>query len=373
MTTQTPIRIAFCITELDPGGAEQTLVQLVTRLDRSEWEPQVFCLGPEGALVQPIRDAGIPIMCFGATGIVDSFVVFRLASQLEKFRPAVLQSFLFHANIMGRIAAKLSRVPVVVSGIRVAERRSRWPLRIDRWTNSLVDQNVAVSQSVANFTIDSANLSEKKVTVIPNGVDCRRFKAAIPTDLISEFGIPADDRVLLFVGRLEHQKAPELLMQSAPSILTEFNDCHLLLVGEGPMATELAEEAKLSAFSHRIHFAGRRKDVPSLMRASTLLLSPSRWEGMPNVVLEAMAAGLPVVATDVEGVAELIEDSVSGWLVGPNSAQKFASALIEVLKTPHNLPHVATTAQTIVSERFTYEAMTQRYTSLYRDLLSEIP
>ena len=144
MTNQPPTRIAFCITELDPGGAEQTLVQLATRLDRQDWEPRVYCLGPEAALVKPIQDAGIPVTCFGARGIADSLVLFRLASQLEKFQPTVLQSFLFHANIMGRFAAKLARVPVVVSGIRVAEQRSSWPLRIDRWSNGLVDKNVRI-------------------------------------------------------------------------------------------------------------------------------------------------------------------------------------------------------------------------------------
>ncbi|MBM81801.1 MAG: hypothetical protein CMJ78_14585 [Planctomycetaceae bacterium] len=366
--TATPTRIAFCITELDPGGAEQTLVQLVKGLDRDQWEPRVYCLGPDAALAEPIREAGIPVTCFGARGILDAFVVFRLASELEKFQPAVLQTFLFHANVLGRLAARLARIPIVVSGIRVAEQRSRWPLRIDRWTNSLVNQNVAVSESVKRFSIETAGLDEGKLIVIPNGVDASRFETASPANL-EELAIPSDAKKLLFVGRLEFQKAPELLLEAVTPLMQQDESIHLLLAGEGPMKRELTEQANAASLANRIHFLGRREDVPGLMKASTLLVSPARWEGMPNVLLEAMSAALPIVATDVEGVSELIQDGVSGWLSVPNSADELRTAIRKALESPNEWETLSLAAQTIAKNGLTYHAMTQRYAAVYRNLL----
>jgi hypothetical protein len=152
MSTTAPIRIAFCITELDPGGAERALVELVTRLDPAQFEPAVFCLGPRGALAVDLERANIPVMCLGATRARDVWILFRLRKALRAFRPVILQTWLHHANILGRIAGRLARVPIIVSGIRVAEQRSAWRLRMDRLTQSLVDAHICVSQDVAAFS-----------------------------------------------------------------------------------------------------------------------------------------------------------------------------------------------------------------------------
>src|SRR5690606_2700968 len=148
-----------------------------------------------------------------------------LTRQLKRWRPALLQSFLFHANIAGRLAGRLARVPCIVSGIRVAEHRSRWPLWADRFTRGLVDYNVCVSAAVAEFSLRHARLSPGKVTVIPNGVDLGRFEHAAPADL-TQFGVPAGSRTIVSVGRLDDQKDPELLLRAAETLLPKFGDVH---------------------------------------------------------------------------------------------------------------------------------------------------
>src|SRR5690349_20961118 len=120
-----PIKIAFCITDLDPGGAERALVELVTRMNRRIWKPHVFCLSKPGPLVATLQDAGIETTCFGARNARSILTVYRLYRALKSLQPALVQTYLFHANIAGRIAARMARVPYVVSGIRVAERRSK--------------------------------------------------------------------------------------------------------------------------------------------------------------------------------------------------------------------------------------------------------
>lgn len=366
---QGPTRLAFCITELNPGGAERMLVELVIRLDRTEFEPAVFCLGNRGPLADRLAAADVPVFCLGASHRFQIWIVAELARQLKRWRPALLQCFLFHANIAGRLAGRMARVPCIVSGIRVAEHRSRVPLWLDGVTRGLVDHNVCVSQGVAEFTLRYSHLSPRKLSVIANGVDLSRFENVAPADL-TRFGIPAGSRTILSVGRLDDQKNPELLLQAAASLLPRLDDVHVLFVGDGPLRESLGEQVRQSGLANRIHFAGWRAEIPAIMRASTCLALTSLWEGMPNVVLEAMAAGLPVVAADVEGVRELLECGPCLVPFPSGQAADAQRALADLLADGDGRREMAKTAQDLVRQKFTIEAMTANYAELYRELLA---
>ncbi len=181
-----PVKIAFCITELDPGGAERCLVELATRLDRRQFEPVVYCLGPRPlgnpiSLVERLEAAGVVVHCFGARGLVAfPWLLRRLRRQLRVDRPQLVQTFLFHANVLGAWAARRAGVPHVVSGIRVAERQSGWHLLVARWADRWVDRHVCVSHSVRDFSVARGLLPIDKLVVIPNAVDVKRFAGAQP-------------------------------------------------------------------------------------------------------------------------------------------------------------------------------------------------
>jgi len=363
-----PIPIAFCITELDRGGAERALSQLVLGLDRNEWLPRVYCLGPRGHFADVIEAGGVAVECFGGSGLLSlPRVLVRLTQALRRSRPAVLQTFLFHANIVGRIAGRLARVPRVVSGIRVADRRSRWYGRLDRWTNGLVDHNVCVSQGVADFSIKESGLSPRKLSVIPNGVDSDFFRSASPADL-TQFGVPHGSTVCITVGRLEKQKGIDLLLTAASLVLREHRDCHFLIVGEGCDRAALESQAAALGIANSVHFVGPRADVANLFAASTVFVLPSRWEGMPNALLEAMASGLPVVATEVEGTSEIVRSGESGLLVPVGQSEELATAIRSVLDDTDRSHSMAYAAQTLVNERYTTEAAATAYSDLYRRL-----
>jgi glycosyltransferase involved in cell wall biosynthesis len=364
-----PTRIAFCVTDLDPGGAERALVQIVTRLDRRRWEPHVFCLDAGGVLVDELRGAGVQVVCLGARRPRDVLVVWRLYRRLAALRPALLQTFLFHANIVGRLAGAAARVPMIVSGVRVAEKRSNLRLWIDRLTDRLVARHVCVSSDVADFSINRGGLPSAKVCVIPNGVDCERFAQAAPADLAA-FGIPRGSRVLLFVGRLDPQKGPLQLLEASANLLTEFPELHVLMVGDGPLATQLRAWTHERDLDSRIHFAGRQADVAGLMRASDLFVLPSQWEGLPNVVLEAMAAGTPIVAYAVEGVRDLLGDGKLGVVVPVSGEPGLAEAIRGALRDSEPLRRAAKNAQDAISERFTWPIVAAEYERLYAQLLS---
>ena len=363
-----PIRLAFCITELDPGGAEKALVQLVTRLDRKRWQPHVYCLSQPGMMVDELVQANVPITCFGARHATQMWVVLRLVRELRQLKPALLQTFLFHANIVGRLAGRIARIPKIVSGIRVAEKRHAAPLWIDRITKGLVDHNICVSQAVADFSIARSRLKPHKVSVIPNGVDYERFAQATAADL-SEFGIPDNAKTVLFVGRLDIQKNPLKLLESLIPLFDAHAELHALLVGAGELERELHGWVQTRQLSHRVHFAGWQPAIPQLLKAAYCLALPSRWEGMPNVVLEAMAAGLPVVATKVDGTAELVRDGQTGILVDPASTEKFSQALSRLLEDPDTASKMGIASQDVVKTEFTIDSIVSMYENLYSSLL----
>lgn len=372
MMTESPIRIAFCITELDPGGAERALVELVTRLDRREFSPAVFCLGPRGPLAGVLDEAQIPVTCFGAKGRKHFGVVVRLWRGLRKLRPDILQTWLYHANILGRIAGRFAGVPVVVSGIRVAERRSRGRLWAERCTQSLVDAHVCVSRDVAEFSIHQGGLKANRVHIIPNGVDMARFDEAQAVDL-SAFGISSESKVIIFVGRLDPQKDPLLLLDAFSIIRSSIPNLHLLYVGDGILRSELTNEIENRQLTGLVHVLGWRSDVPGLLKSANCLVLCSRWEGMPNVVLEAFAAGTPVVAVPVEGVSELIANRETGILVTNGDPEGLAASVMEVIQDSNLSSHIRAASQTLVREKFTWEATARSYVELYQDLLKADP
>jgi glycosyltransferase involved in cell wall biosynthesis len=325
-----PNRIAFCITDLDVGGAERFLVELATRIDRRFFEPMVFCLEPRpvGAgesLVARLGVANVPVCFLGARRIVDACrVLGRLRSELRRQRPALVQTFLWHANVWGPIAARrlaaqhapMSYVPIV-TGLRVAEPRRRWRRPLERWAGRWAARHVAVSEGVARFAREQVGLAAEKILVIPNGIDVKRIPA-LPIDP-PRLGLRAGRRFLLFVGRLDSddQKGAARLLEDARSLLNRLEEHDLVFVGDGPRLDALRRRAGELGVQDRIHWLGWRSDLPAIIAAAEMLVAPSRWEGMSNTVLEAMAGGKPVVALQSEGIAELLGDLVQQHSAAP--------------------------------------------------------
>jgi glycosyltransferase involved in cell wall biosynthesis len=321
------VPIALVITDLDVGGAERALVSLATRLDRGRWRVSVVGLAADGRLAEDLRIAGLEAHCLGATPRRPLRGVLRLANALRRLRPALVQSFLFHANIASRLAARALGRPWVLGGIRVAERRMGWHRWVDRLTQRLACGSVCVSEGVRRFSVEVAGLDPDRLAVIPNGVDTDAIDRA-PAVPRESLGIDADAPLALFVGRFDRQKGLDVLLDAAGRVADARPDWRLCLVGEGPECAAIA--GRLGAdprLAERVRLLGRRDDVAGLLKAADVLVLPSLWEGMPNVILEAMAARRAVVATAVEGSAELVVPGETGWLVPPGDADALAEAL----------------------------------------------
>ncbi len=370
LVSDLPVRIAFCITELDPGGAERALVRIVTGLDRTRWQPYVYCLAAPGPLAEPLAAADVPVTCLGVRSSRDVGVVRRLSKELATFRPEILQTFLFHGNIVGRLAARWAKVPIVVAGVRVVEPDARWRMRLDHGTSRLVDRTICVSAAVAE-RYRELGYRDDQLAVVANGVDIARFAGVAPGDL-SEMGIPAGARTVLSVGRLHPQKGlPHLLAAFEQVVRDTEDEVHLLIVGEGPQRDVLLADIEQRRLGDRVHMAGWRPDIPSLLRAADLFVLSSLWEGMPNVLLEAMAAGLPCVATDVEGVAELISDGETGLLVRRGDSPALAEQIARLLADASLASRVAAAGQAHVRKGYTWEATIRGFETIWDELLQQ--
>jgi starch synthase (maltosyl-transferring) len=363
------VAIALVITDLDVGGAERAMAMLATRLEPRRWRPGVFCLGGSGQLADVVRQADVLCECLGVHRRNPAQAIARLAVALRRFRPQLVQSFMFHANLVARLAAPWAGCPWVVGGLRVAEHQRRWHLIMDRLTAPLATGSVCVSRGVLRFSREVAGLNPARLTVIPNGIDPRPsdLVAAVPRATI---GVPDDVHLALYVGRLDPQKGLPDLLEAAKRVILRRPLWHLALVGDGPsrawLLEQLAEDAQLG---EKTHWLGRRDDVPQLLKTADVLVHASLWEGMPNVVLEAMAARRPVIGTAVEGTEDLVIPGQTGWLVPPRDPEALSQALIEAVDSPERCHGYGETGRRRVEQEFAIETTVAAYERLWAGIL----
>lgn len=372
MTTTTShnqrIRVALVITELNVGGAERCLTQLAIGLDRARFDPMVIAIAPrpeaeQQTLVHQLEAAEVPV-CFLNTASKWQVLIAarRLRKELDRFAPDVVQSFLFHADVLVRVANRGNRHPAVL-GLRVAD-PARRRQRLQRWAARQATAVVCVSDAVRDYARGVVKIPAEKLVVIPNAIDVATQRAAKPLDL-KTIGIPAARQVILCVGRLHPQKGIDWLLNTMPQVFAQLPTHDLLIVGAGPDEARLRTQLRELEIADRVHLVGWRSDVPRLMAAASQLVLPSRWEGMPNVVLEAMAAGLPVVATDTHGVRELLAPDHEGQIVTFGDSETLIGRLVSLGRDRELARRIGTANQARAAAHFSLQSMVAAYASLY--------
>ncbi|MCO6456165.1 MAG: glycosyltransferase [Pirellulaceae bacterium] len=365
-------RVALLTTELGVGGAEQCLVHLAQGLAADHaMEPIVFALAPpppagRDRLVHALAESRIPTHFLGLTRKRQILSAIHQVRQFWQFqRPDVVQTFLFHANVVGTAAARRARIENLVLGVRVADPSGTRQV-IERWAARWARFVTCVSDDVADYCEQTVRTPRERLRVIPNGIDLAGYQN-LPPAALTGWGVPPGHRPWIFVGRMHPQKGVDWLLDVLPAAFAALPDQHLLLVGDGPQRPALQAQAARLGLNDRVHFAGWQVDVPRLLAASSLLLLPSRWEGMPNVVLEAMASGLPVLVARVSGVRQVLGPLGEQQIFTFGQAQEFISKLLHI----HQLQHpeqLGAANRERVAERFSLPAMVARYAELYREL-----
>ncbi|MBM4083649.1 MAG: glycosyltransferase [Planctomycetes bacterium] len=359
------------IATLDPAGAERQLVGLATHLDRRRFKPLVCCLTRGGPLEADLKAAGIECRVLHKRFKLDFGVLFKLVRLMREFQPEIVHTWMFTANAFGRTAAMLTGCRAIVAAERVADPLKPWHQRvIDRVLARHTGRIIANADAVRQFCVQEVGLPPDKVIVIKNGIDVSRFSAPPPAGLRAQLGLPPGAAVLGTIGRLAEQKGIEYGLRAAALLKGHARPFVWLIVGEGeaePGLRHLADELQLGDC---VRFLGYRADIPNLLALLDVLVLPSLWEGLPNVVMEAMASAKPVVATDAGGTRELVADGVTGFLVPSKNPEALAEKIHHLLAHPDDARRMGQEGRAVIEKTYSFAAAAQATAQVYDGLLA---
>ena len=374
-------RVMYMIDGLGHGGAERQLYVFLKHLNRERYEPRVCVLSVKqgNVVADQIRALGIEVDLFEAGRLLDPRGNRRLQQYLLSHRPAILHSHLDYAAMLGGGACRAIGVPHVTT-LHTMEApawhtRAYWRQRmLYRALRQSCDRVITVSGSVRSHHLRRSGLSANKVVTIHNGIELDRFTA--PTQeqreaLWASFGVPQDAPLIVAVAVLRAAKGVQHLIDAAPAILRSQSEARVLIVGTGSYESSLRERVTALGIGDRVIFAGHREDVPVVLSAGDVFVLPTLRDALPTVVIEAMAAGTPVVASGIDGLLEMVEDGVTGLLVPPADARQLADACLRLLNQPLLSASIIQAARAAAQERFGIDVHVNRVVGVYEEVISE--
>lgn len=370
MVLPPPLRLALLITDLQIGGVPLHLFRLATSLPRDRFRVRVISLADEGPVGGMLREAGIPVTVCGARSVADLATLWRFWRTLRVDRPDILHALLFHANIAARIIGPLAGVPVrrILCEIQTAEVERTWHLTVDGLTCRLCAREIGNSPSVTEHLHRKAHIPRSRLTCEWGAVDVARFANAQPVAR-EVLGLAPDQRVIIWTGRLDPVKGFEEML-AAFARVRQSRPARLLLVGEGPYRPVIEQLIRQHRLSDDVLLLGQRADVPQLLKAADCFLFCSRTEGLPNALLEAMAAGLPIVATNVPGCRDLIAHGRTGLLARKGQVDQIAANLITLFDDADLARRLGREAYQWVSLNADASQLAVRWESLYGAIIA---
>ncbi len=368
-----PVKILIVLTDSDLGGAEKIVLSLARGLSRDpgrRFEVKVFALKRKARTGLKLEAEKIPFSSFDL-GEKPGLVYFlRALGAIQAWRkilqaesPDLVHGFLFQANLFARLSKCFSTAKNI-SSVRVIDDR-RFLIVIDRLTSSLVDLHLAVSEEVKKWMAAEAGIPEAKIKVIKNGINLQDFPMIEKTQARSRLGLLENEMVVLTAGRLERQKGLDLLIRAGADALKQEPNLKFLIVGDGSARQSLVQLAKGLGVEQRFVFLEARPDISELLAAADIFALPSRWEGMPNVILEAMSMKVPIVATATGGVVEMVENEKEALLVPVENEAALSQGILRLAKDPGLAQKLATQARARVEREFSESAMIENYKELY--------
>jgi len=351
------IPIAIFVDRFIPGGTQRQLIELLRRIDRHRFHVHPVCCHDDGAWTPLVSELGDPIARFPIHGFwrpSTAFQLVRFARWCREHRIAVVHTWEIYSNIFGLPGAALAGVP-----LRIGSRRGlggpQAVRRLQKEACRAAHRMVANSRAAATQLI-SQGVPEARIEVIPNGIDLSPFPVRHRR---------ARPRTITMVACLRAEKRIDVLIAAAPHILARHPEVEFRIVGDGPCREELVRLAAASGVQSQLRFLGHRDDVPTILAESDVFVLPSESEASPNVIFEAMAAGLPVVASRVGGIPELVADGVTGHLVGAGNPDALGRALVDLLDHPDRVAAFGDAGRTRIERDYSFDRMVAQFEALY--------
>lgn len=356
------------------SGSEKHMLLLLSALDRAAFEPHVLMLAGRAAddagFADRLQRGGVRVDRLEIRGHVDPILVARLVAWFRRERPDIVHTHLIHADVHAIPAARLAGVPVVISTKHNDDRFRRYSIfvSLERWLGARVDRTIAISEALRQFILTSTRQDAARVVTVRYGYD-PSVDARPEVDAPSP--IPPGRRIVLAVGRLVDQKGHDVLVAAFRRVRARIPDAHLVIVGGGPRRPRLEAQARRLGLADAVTLTGHRQDTRALMRSAAVLAHPSRWEGFGLVLLEAMAERLPIVATRVSAIPEIVAHGSTGVLVAIDDDAALADALIGLLAAPTDARRMGEAGRARLDREFSLERMTRATEEIYRTLSAE--
>lgn len=364
-------RVVHIIDRLPPDGAERLLCE-VLRYRSDGLDYQVVCLAEGGVFEPVIRAMGVPVTILGKRRGIDLRLVWRLWRWLRNSKPQIVHTHLFTADTWGRLVARLAGVPLVFSTVHsVNSWQGRVHRLVDRTLALFTTRLIACTAQVAEKLHNQDGIDARRIVTLANGVDLQRFADVTPVDIERELGASGGGPWLAVLGRLEPVKGQAYLLECLALLRDQGIEFRCVLIGDGPERESLVEKVTRLQLADRVYLAGFRDEVPAWLAAIDVLVMPSRWEGLPMALLEAMALGKPVVAHAVGGIPDVVRDGQEGLLVPPHHPQQMMQALARLLGDAALRAQMGANALSRVRSHYSAEALARAYEKLYRDAMAE--
>ena len=379
------MKLAIVITGLSGGGAEMMLLKVLERLDRRRFSPHVISLTSRGEIGARIEKLGVPVECLGMrSGHFSPTKFLRLVGRLRKLHPDAVHTWMYHADLLGGLAARLAGIRAVGWAIRHSnfssshsKRSTLWVMKACAVLSRRIPRRILCCSQIGNDVHVSAGYDEEKMVVIPNGFDLARFRpdADARVSVRAELGLSEDTPLVGLIARFDPQKDHAGFFEAAARTYRSRPDAHFLLAGTGAAGnnTALRRAIQQAGVVGNTHLLGRREDIPRLMAALDVLVSSSSFgEGFPNVLGEAMACGVPCVVTDVGDSAEIVGET--GRVVAPGDMAALAQDIVEVLGlSDKERRALGARARERVQARYRIGSVVRQYEEFYEHLIEREP
>ena len=369
-----PVRIAYIIDHMGRGGAQRQLIELVRRLPRDQWAPIVISLSMEShqsTLIGELQRTGVPVHPIGQHGLLDLRALWQLTQRLRQERPAIVHAWLFTATLYGSVAARLAGVRRIICAMRATLRemtpRQRWA---NRWLLRRASCVTVNAEVIRRELVSSGAMPDRQIRTIANGIDLSAYPSRNGRGRYRrEWHVPQESPLVAMVARLNEPKDHVTFVEAAARVVQALPDVYFVLVGDGPLRGRIEARLEALGLGPRVRLVGERQDVWSLLHDVDLSVLSTLHEASSNVIMETMAAGKPIVATDVPGNRELIDDGTTGLLVPPQNPEALAAAMLRLLQHPSEAQAMGVRGRGRVAQRCSIEGMVSAHAALYRELL----
>lgn len=373
MRVQCGMHVLYLVDTLNVGGTETQMTSTALRLHRAGHRVTVGCLRAEGPLLEILRKAGIPVVEFPKSKTMLSpngmLQLLRIVFFLLRHGVQVVHAHDLWANLYGVPAAWLTGTPIIISSRRYLADLgwyTPWRNKIMRVIYRVSTHVVVNSAAVRKLLVERDGLPPQKVRVIHNAVDVEQFVGARRDKKSLSPGIDENSKLIAVIANMYSPvKGHNHLIAAARTVCSIEPEATFLLIGDGPERLKLELQVAAVGLSKNVLFLGRRKDIPELLACCNLSVLPSEAEGLPNALLEAMAAGLPVVATRVGGTPEVIEDGVNGLLVAAQAPNALAGAILQILQDSKLATRLAQAGQKRMRAHFSFDRLMAELEQLY--------